>query len=617
MAPVRSAGNQLPQGWIFGASRIERLADVEERVALLEVDLDRVDGLLRRRLVTRLRPRRSAAPCSAPRRSPAAARRPERRAPRGGRRRCCGTSACVTTAQTPGMRARPFACRASGSRRSGAASETPCVQRRPGDADVVHEHRSAGDVADAVVAREAERRRPSCRRLLTATSGSADRGWPPSASSKLSPRATASTASRSSRIPCSGKRARRARARMSATGRAGSRCEQARMRRSTMPGRAEAALCPVAARWNDGLERVTAALASPRPSTVVISAPSAAASGSRHERRGSPSTSTVHAPQLPCWQPAFGPVMSRSSRRTSEQRRSGGALDLARDAVDSQLHRASSRSASARATTVGRTRARYQRGCERIVRRARRLPAPRSPPPPRACRRPAAASTDGHRRPCGPAPVTATRTVPFVLVAVAREDRVVVGVRPPRRPRTRSCGKRRHRRCRARGGRRRRPGNPRPARCARRRRRWSGPARRARSAAPAGPRGERRRPPPSRGCRRRSPDRVSRDRPRDSAAVASGSSPPSSAATEQAAPIVTAPFARVSPSSPLRASMTTRLGLSRPCVSSGTTIVPPPTTVTPSPSPKASAASAGVVGRTTSKLLAPLVVGRHVGCGRF
>ena len=30
-----------------------------------------------------------------------------------------------------------------------------------------------------------------------------------------------------------------------------------------------------------------------------------------------------------------------------------------------------------------------------------------------------AASTDGHRRPCGPAPVTATRTAPFALVAVA------------------------------------------------------------------------------------------------------------------------------------------------------------------------------------------------------
>src|SRR3954469_7943026 len=62
----------------------------------------------------------------------------------------------------------------------------------------------------------------------------------------------------------------------------------------------------------------------PRPSTVVIALPSMAATGVRHERRGSPSTSTVHAPQPPCWQPALGLVISSSSRSTCSSDESGG-----------------------------------------------------------------------------------------------------------------------------------------------------------------------------------------------------------------------------------------------------------------------------------------------------
>ena len=53
------------------------------------------------------------------------------------------------------------------------------------------------------------------------------------------------------------------------------------------------------------------------PSMVVISAPSACPANIRHERAGSPSTSTVHAPHTPCSQPRWVPVSPTSSRITS------------------------------------------------------------------------------------------------------------------------------------------------------------------------------------------------------------------------------------------------------------------------------------------------------------
>ena len=40
-----------------------------------------------------------------------------------------------------------------------------------------------------------------------------------------------------------------------------------------------------------------------RPSSVVISARSAATAKVMHDRAGAPSISTVHAPQTPCSQP--------------------------------------------------------------------------------------------------------------------------------------------------------------------------------------------------------------------------------------------------------------------------------------------------------------------------
>src|SRR4026207_1508308 len=47
----------------------------------------------------------------------------------------------------------------------------------------------------------------------------------------------------------------------------------------------------------------------PPPPPVFPVAPSTATSGVRHDLRGSPSTRTAHAPQPPCWQPAFGLVI--------------------------------------------------------------------------------------------------------------------------------------------------------------------------------------------------------------------------------------------------------------------------------------------------------------------
>src|SRR3990172_5361556 len=54
----------------------------------------------------------------------------------------------------------------------------------------------------------------------------------------------------------------------------------------------------------------------PRPSSVVTSRPSTVAASTMQELTGSPSSQTVHAPQLPCSHPNFGLVTSRCSRRS-------------------------------------------------------------------------------------------------------------------------------------------------------------------------------------------------------------------------------------------------------------------------------------------------------------
>ena len=57
----------------------------------------------------------------------------------------------------------------------------------------------------------------------------------------------------------------------------------------------------------------------PRPSTVVICAPSSWTANSRHARAASPSTSTVHMPHTPCSHPTWVPVRPRWSRSASER----------------------------------------------------------------------------------------------------------------------------------------------------------------------------------------------------------------------------------------------------------------------------------------------------------
>ena len=63
-----------------------------------------------------------------------------------------------------------------------------------------------------------------------------------------------------------------------------------------------------------------------RPSTVVTSCPSTWTASIRHERTGSPSTSTVHAPQTPCSQPTCVPVSPRSWRSASDSSRRTGTV---------------------------------------------------------------------------------------------------------------------------------------------------------------------------------------------------------------------------------------------------------------------------------------------------
>ena len=70
-----------------------------------------------------------------------------------------------------------------------------------------------------------------------------------------------------------------------------------------------------------------------RPSTVVISCPSACTANIRHERTGAPSRRTVQAPQTPCSQPTCVPVRPSSWRRKSDSSRRGSTSRVRR-AVD-------------------------------------------------------------------------------------------------------------------------------------------------------------------------------------------------------------------------------------------------------------------------------------------
>ena len=81
-----------------------------------------------------------------------------------------------------------------------------------------------------------------------------------------------------------------------------------------MPGRAEAALQPVAGR--EGLlDRVEPLARVARPSTVVTRRPSAITASTVQDLTGVSSSQTTQAPQLEVSQPQCEPVSPRSSRR--------------------------------------------------------------------------------------------------------------------------------------------------------------------------------------------------------------------------------------------------------------------------------------------------------------
>src|SRR4030042_4287454 len=66
----------------------------------------------------------------------------------------------------------------------------------------------------------------------------------------------------------------------------------------------------------------------PSPSTVVTSRPSTVAARTMHEFAGSPSSQTVHAPQLPCSHPNVGLVTLIVSRRNVSRLVCTGAAPL-------------------------------------------------------------------------------------------------------------------------------------------------------------------------------------------------------------------------------------------------------------------------------------------------
>ena len=74
----------------------------------------------------------------------------------------------------------------------------------------------------------------------------------------------------------------------------------------------------------------------PSPSTVVISWPSASAASIRQEFTGSPSRSTVHAPQAPRSQTCLAPVRSRWLRSASSSVTRGSTVTCLDRAVHLQ-----------------------------------------------------------------------------------------------------------------------------------------------------------------------------------------------------------------------------------------------------------------------------------------
>ena len=167
-----------------------------------------------------------------------------------------------------------------------------------------------------------------------------------------------------------------------------------------MPGGAEAALERVV--LVEGLlERVQRRVRRGEALDRADARPSAWTASIRHERTGSPSSCTVHAPQTPCSQPTFVPVRPASWRMKSAEQRA--RLDVGRRTrapliVDRDPH------ASAVAAV-------HERGDERAAVRVASISAAASSPPPALAPR-AARARRRARSGVGPVPSSAIAACP-------------------------------------------------------------------------------------------------------------------------------------------------------------------------------------------------------------
>src|SRR5512146_192121 len=93
----------------------------------------------------------------------------------------------------------------------------------------------------------------------------------------------------------------------------------------SMPG-VQMPHCAAPWRKNESCSRPNSGERAGNPSTVVISQPSAWPAATRHAVTGSPSSSTVHAPQSPAAHPPLVPIRHRLSRSTLEGRSTGRAM---------------------------------------------------------------------------------------------------------------------------------------------------------------------------------------------------------------------------------------------------------------------------------------------------
>ena len=217
---------------------------------------------------------------------------------------------------------------------------------RAANADVVDVLRPSGDVGDAVVARKscADGFHAGLPGISTSASsgsklGSTSSGWTSPLRGRLDRADDLDVAGAAADV--AGERLEHvlaSRLRSSVDERGG-RHEEARTCRSRTARRSARRTRPARARGRP---------LRPRPSTVVIAHRRLRRAAARQDRRASPSTRTVQAPQPPCWQPALGLVMSSSSRSAVRSDVSGGLWRSCVLAVDRESHLPPPRSSSAR-----------------------------------------------------------------------------------------------------------------------------------------------------------------------------------------------------------------------------------------------------------------------------